>query len=193
MCRPLKAIVTKKRTVFVYSQLWKASETHLKAGQLAPTGGSWLFMSSAIATAFAFQAYLNHIGPQIIVAWAKLERLPPLSKFDLLCELLELSFPKGRRPLQTIEQLFEFRNSLAHGRTTILTPDDSHRDIDDTIDKFQGDMPRTSWELLIKDAAFAERAREDTNAILEKLQRARPDPKEPLFTPQHSEGGATPI
>jgi hypothetical protein len=66
-----------------------------------------------------------------------------------------------------------------------LTPDDSHRDIDDTIDKFQGDMPRTSWELLIKDAAFAERAREDTNAILEKLQHARPEPKEPLFTPQH--------
>jgi hypothetical protein len=120
-----------------------------------------------------------------IFAWAKLERWPPLSKFDPLCELLELSFPKGRRPLQTIEQLFEFCNSLAHGRTTILTPDDSHRDIDDTIDKFLGDMPRTSWELLIKDAAFAERAREDTNAILEKLQHARPEPKEPLFTPQH--------
>ncbi len=88
MSRPPKAIVTKKRTVFVYSQLWKASETVLEAGRSAPKGYSWLFMSSAISTAFAFEAYRNHIGPQIIASWDKLDRLPPLSKFDLLCEIL---------------------------------------------------------------------------------------------------------
>jgi hypothetical protein len=42
MTRPPKAVVTKKRTVFVYSQLWKASETALEVGRSAHQGCSWL-------------------------------------------------------------------------------------------------------------------------------------------------------
>src|SRR5579872_224505 len=111
MARPRKAVVTKKRTVIMYSELWHASSCVLEVGRKEARGASWQFLSSAVLTAFAFEAYLNHVGPTIVETWVGLERLSPLAKFDLLCELLKVRFEKGKRPRQTIEELFEFRNT----------------------------------------------------------------------------------
>jgi hypothetical protein len=77
----------------------------LEADRNEPRGASWQFLSSIALTAFAFEAYLNHVGPKIIKTWPSLERLSPRAKFDLLCELLELRFETGKRPRQTIEEL----------------------------------------------------------------------------------------
>src|SRR4029453_16688882 len=97
-------------------------QTRVEAGVLNQRGSSWQFLSSAVLTAFTFEAYLNHVGPQVIACWASLERLPPQAKFELLCETLKVEFPEGRgkRPLQTIDRLFEFRNNMAHGRSETL-------------------------------------------------------------------------
>jgi hypothetical protein len=104
MARPRKALVTKERTIIMYSEPWHASLCVLEAGRKEAHGASWQFLSSAVLTAFAFEAYLNHVGPKIVETWTGLERLAPLAKFDLLCELLKVRFEKGKRPRQTIEE-----------------------------------------------------------------------------------------
>ena len=85
MRKSLKALVEKKRPVIAYSELWHASGCVLEAGLSEARGSTWQFLSSALLTAFSFEAYLNLVGPQAFSCWENLERLPPLAKFDLLC------------------------------------------------------------------------------------------------------------
>lgn len=184
MPKPKKAIVTKKRQVYTYSELWKASQSVLDVGIGEPRGSSWQFLSSAVLTAFAFEAYLNHVGPTVISCWHELERLSPWAKFELICETLKVTYPKGlgKRPLQTIVKLLEFRNEIAHGRSRELVPKPELRDINDHLDTYLGERPLTNWEQLIRNEKFAQRAREDVKTVLEAIHEARPPSKEFLFT-----------
>jgi hypothetical protein len=58
MARPRKALVTKERTIIMYSELWHASSRVLETGRSEPRGASWQFLASAVLTAFAFEARL---------------------------------------------------------------------------------------------------------------------------------------
>ncbi len=184
MTKPKKATVTKERTLHMYSEMWHASDCVLKKGLAEPQGSTWQFLSSTVLTAFAFEAYLNHLGPIILDCWEQLERLPPWSKFELLCETLDVQFPEGqeKRPLQTIVELLEFRNTMAHGRSIEIKPKLELRDLNDKLDTDLGAPPLTHWERLVKTADFAQRSREDVQKVVEKIHAARLDPKEALFT-----------
>lgn len=179
-----KVLVSKERTVYTYSELWHASGCVLESGLNQAQGSVWQFLSSAVLTAFAFEAYLNHIGPRCIECWEQLDRLPPWSKFELLCETLGVSFPDGTgaRPLQTITTLLEFRNTMAHGRSAELKPKPEVRTANDNLDSYLGERPLMQWERLIRDEIFAKRAREDVERVLNNLHDARKDEKEALFT-----------
>jgi hypothetical protein len=183
MATPPKARVEKKRIVRMYAELWHASASVLEAGVHEKRGSSWQFLSSLILTAFSFEAYLNHTGESLISCWEDLERLPPLAKFNLLSEILKVNLPKGKtaRPLQTISELMEFRNTMAHARTRTVRSPPTERDINDHLDRQLGDKPLQDWERRIKTDEFANRAREDVKAVLELLHAARPEPKEALF------------
>jgi hypothetical protein len=113
-----------------------------------------------------------------------LERLPPWAKFELLCETLNVKFADGlgKRPLQTIVKLLDFRNTMAHGRSGEIKPKNEIRDINDKLDNYLGQRPLADWERLIQTDTFAKRVREDVEAVLKKLHNVRPEPKEGLFT-----------
>jgi hypothetical protein len=183
MAKPPKALVSKQRTIHMYSELWHASQCVLDAGIHQPSGSSSQFLSSAVLTAFAFEAYVNHVGPTVISCWKQLERLPPLSKFDLLCETLGVSFPEGlgRRPLQSVIKLLEFRNTMAHGRSRDIKAGPELRDANDKLDQYLGQRPLAKWERLIQNADFARQVRDDLKEVLTLLHAARPEPKEGLF------------
>jgi len=184
MPKPRKATVTKQRTVHMYAELWHASSCVLDKGVSDQRGSSWQFLSSAVLTAFTFEAYLNHVGPTVLACWGQVERLPPLAKFELLCERLNVQFPGGRsaRPLQTVVELFDLRNTIAHGRSVEIVAKPELRDINDKLDAQLGEMPRTEWERLVRTDTFAKRSREDVQTVLKALHEARPAPKEDLFT-----------
>ena len=67
-----------------------------------PIGSTWQYLSSVVLTAFAFEAYLNHVGPLTLESWPTLERSSVFAKFALLAEVLEVKFDGGKkvRPLQ---------------------------------------------------------------------------------------------
>ncbi|MCX5864662.1 MAG: hypothetical protein NTW42_06280 [Deltaproteobacteria bacterium] len=184
MERPRKIVVKKERVVHTYSELWHASNCVLNAGVEQPKGSSWQFLSSAVLTAFAFEAYLNHVGPRTIECWEQLDRLPPWSKFGLLCETLGVKFPDGpdARPLQTIVKLLVFRNTIAHGRSLEIMAEPVLRDANDQLDAYLGEKPLTEWEKLIQTSDFAKRAREDVQVAIEFIHEGRTDNKEELFT-----------
>src|SRR4051812_7032246 len=83
-----KVIIEKERTINMYSHLWYASKCVLDAGENEPEGSSWQFLSSLLLTAFTFEAYMNHVGPQIIDFWENLEWKQPLEKFSIISRLI---------------------------------------------------------------------------------------------------------
>jgi len=184
MHRPKKVVVNKKRSVYTYSELWHASNCVLKSGIENPTGCSWQFLSSILLTAFSFEAYLNHVGQRTIKCWEQLERLPPWSKFELLCESLEITFPDGtgKRPLQTVTKLLDFRNTIAHGKSLEIVANPETRDVNDNLDHYLGQRTLTSWEEMIQTKDFPERVREDVKLVITNIHDARKDEKEHLFT-----------
>jgi hypothetical protein len=180
---PAKVVVTKQRTVHTYSELWHASDCLLDAGVENPEGSSWQFLSSLMLTAFTFEAYLNHVGAVTFKCWADIDQLPPRSKLQLLCEALGVEFSEGygARPLQTISNLLNFRNTLAHGRSIELQSKPLLRTTENYHVAYREEL-LTDWEGLIRDKDFAVRAREDVRAVLERIHDARQGDKEHLFT-----------
>jgi hypothetical protein len=73
---------------------------------------------------FAYEAYLNLVGPRIDKEAWKNERdffsKPPYrgtqGKLDRICEKIRIDIDRGRRPYQTIRELGRLRDSLAHGK-----------------------------------------------------------------------------
>jgi len=177
--------VSRQRLVHSYAELWHASRCVLDVGLKEPRGSSWQFLSCAVLTAFTFEAYLNHIGPRTVADWPSKERFAIWSKFKILRKALGVTFPRGKsvRPLKTIADLFEFRDSLAHGRSLDLKAEKLQslaafeKDQSDLV----GSQLRTDWESRIQNPAFAELAREDVEAVIRALNAARQDNNDILF------------
>lgn len=143
-------------------------------------------------TAFAFEAYLNHVGERTFACWEQVDRLPPSSKLDLLTEELGVRFPDGpgARPLQTIAKLLNFRNTMAHGRSGEIRSKPIMRTTENYHAAYHEEL-LTDWEQLVKTSEFPTRVREDVKAVLERVHEARKDNKEGLFTLGMGLHGAT--
>lgn len=183
MSKPRKVVVTKQRTVHTYAELWHASDCLLAMGIENPKGSMFQFLSSAILTAFALEAYLNHVGAATFKCWGQIDRLPPWSKMELLCEELGVAFPGGTsaRPLQTVAKLLNFRNTMAHGRSHKIEAKPIMRTTENYLSVYHEEL-LSDWERLVQTDRFAKRAREDVGDVLQRLHDARRDKKKPLFT-----------
>jgi hypothetical protein len=175
------ARVSKKRTLNSYAELWFGSGFLLNQAKAEPSGAYWVVMASAALTAFTMEAYLNHIGPKIFTTWDVLETLSPSGKIDVVCEKLGLSFPRGVRPRQSIEDLFRFRNQLAHAKSIKLEMVDETDDVESFMDPIKNRRPLAGWEEFCYDIANIQRVREDVeNFILKVHETAKPS-DDPVF------------
>lgn len=95
---------------------------------------------------------------------------------------MKTAFPKGEgeRPLQTLKQVQQFRNLMAHGKTTDIEPKEVRCDPEHADARLRS-VPLADWEKLIESKEFAECASADIKEIIEVVHAARPEPKERLF------------
>jgi len=160
--------IKKERSVRIDAELWHTSYCLLKAGQENELGSTHQFRASLIFTAFAFEAYLNHIGPAVIKSWPEIERkLAPHEKLSLVCERLSITIDWASRPWQCIKQLFRFRNSVAHGRGEQLK--ESSREPIQHYQRSLYELPLTEWEKYALEKT-ALRTREDVQQASELIQ-----------------------
>lgn len=178
------AYVEHEREVNTYAELWHASGVVLRKGQAEHKGSAWQNLSSVILSAFAFEAYMNHVGDSHFENWDDLERLGPTEKLRHLCLTFNVDLGvKGERPLQTIHELIRLRNILAHGRSQTLRPAPALVPYDSPdFEQYLQTEPTTYWEQRIREPTFALRVREDLERVLAALHNALPEPKMPLFS-----------
>src|SRR5271154_2859383 len=102
------AQITTERRVTMYAEMWDGSTILLRRSAPGTEASYWGVMSALLLAAFAFEAYLNHIGPTLFKTWQRIDRLPVLSKFDIICERLDVAFPMDSRPRTSLQELFRF-------------------------------------------------------------------------------------
>lgn len=152
----------------------------LQSGQEHELGATHQFRASLLFTAFALEAYLNHLGPHLFKSWETFERkLTPSDKLTLLCEHLKLDLNWSARPWQTIKDLMRYRNTVAHGRGEKLV-----EEYKDTVEHYQirfHEVPLAKWESYGSEE-MALRARADVEDIVNRLHKQGGDPQDyPFF------------
>lgn len=165
-----RVIITKKRNVNTYADMWHASWCLLEKGIEDEKGSFYQFMASLVFTAFTLEAYLNHIGEIVFKCWADLERLGPKEKLNILADHLGVKIDSSVRPWQVMKELYGFRNDIAHGKSHVLEHQkvmplqEHHRE------HIFGLLP-TRWEKYCT-RNNAERARTDVETIVRLLHEA---------------------
>lgn len=123
-------------------------------------------MSCLVVAAFKYEAFINHLGYALLSSWHELERERHSDKQSAILTELGVSIDKGRRPFQTLYDLFYARDELAHGKPQLLV----HDSVTETRDRedMRRHKPLTKWESLCT-LNFAERAYDVTESIADSL------------------------
>jgi hypothetical protein len=114
-----------------YSSLFHIGKHLQEMAERSEVGSLLNIQAATVFYAFAFEAYLNHVGAEEIIFWDEIDRISYRRKLTILQK--HLRFDDSRPELKTVRQLFELRNKLAHGRTvkeTITQTTDSEFEFD---------------------------------------------------------------
>lgn len=165
-----KAHVTKQRDVRIHAELWHTANCLLNVGQLQREGSAHQFRASLVFRAFFLEAFLNWMGQHLIPHWKYLERLKPREKLDLLADLINVRPDYGLRPWQIVNDLFGFRNDIAHGKPENLISE-TLEDLDELLDGKLGEPIQADWERFCTEKK-AVAAKEDVEKIANVLYTA---------------------
>ena len=161
-----KASFEATREVRSFADLAHGADVLLMKSENGESNHYYTTMVSLLLMAFTFEAYLNHLGEKKIKFWDKIEAIKVMDKFAVLCQELGLSPDFSHRPYQTLKALFQFRNAIAHGRTTILNVTKPVSPLDAPFEY----EPKVEWEECCT-VENAQRAKKDVAQIIEELNR----------------------
>lgn len=156
-----------EREVRTYVDLLHGAKVLFSKSEENTEGAFYTTMGALLLSAFTFEAYLNHVGNSVIPFWAEIDSIRVMDKFAVLCKQLKINPDKSKRPFQTLIPLFKFRNSIAHGRSQILTESKMMPKETDIKKEF----PQTTWEEFCT-LDNSRRAIEDVEEILEQVHAA---------------------
>lgn len=155
------AIYDGEREVKTFVDLNHASNVLINQAEEEPKGWYYTVMSSLLLRAFTFEAYLNDLGQNHLKLWDEIESIKVLDKYSILCKELKLTVDFSKRPLQTLTDLFKFRNAIAHGRSRML----EETKIVSSKCEPHHHTPESFWEKYCT-LKNAKRAKEDIEAII---------------------------
>lgn len=132
---------TMSAQVKTFAFLGKAARHYLELAEQAEEFRLYNCMSVITYSAFMFEAYLNHIGPEVISDWEEIDKDPKrrLRTHDKIRMVLaKVGVPPkfGEDPLQSMGKAFWFRDRMAHGRTEHL----------EWADGDGSAFPQTEWQ-----------------------------------------------
>ena len=187
----LQRLAEGTRRVYTFKELSNACFFSLQLAQETEAGSFYNLMFSMLGSAFAVEAYLNHLGQDKFgeKEWEKIERsMNPESKLRVLARLIDYNLDFGRRPCQTFADMFKYRNAIAHARTETLTFEEGQE-----YDPMEGPtVPETKWEQATT-LETAERYYEDARELVRQLHEAAGLPEHQLRYSGSSEWSGSPV
>ena len=74
-----------------------------------------------LAPGHTLEAYLNFAGESTLAFWRSIDRISTESKLEVLCQRAGIVPDFGKRPYQSVKELWVVRNFLAHARVQSAT------------------------------------------------------------------------
>ena len=123
MATKIDATVSRKRDVNMFAVLSHGNWSILDRAKEKREGYHYELMSCLMFAAFKHEAFINHLGFALISSWNELERKPHREKMAAIAASLNITIDNGRRPFQTLRNLFRARDQIAHGKPSHLVDD----------------------------------------------------------------------
>ena len=164
-----KISVSSERSVYTYGYLLSAATWALEQAEGTEEGSFYNCMSSIILSAFCIEAYLNHIGSELLPYWDDEVKkgLSIQNKLKIICHHINLVPDFSRRPFQSFNQIVKFRNIMAHATTEKI----SDKGTQIIRDGERVSHPETWWEKH-SNLKFAKQWLADTNFIITTIHQS---------------------
>lgn len=161
-----KARVGGKKTTVTFAYMRLGAKYMLELAKGSQEGQLYTVVASLIFSAFTLEAYLNHLGKLRNKEWYEIERkYPKLEKYKLFTAAANVNVDFNVRPYRTLKELFEFRDRMAHGKTTTEC-------VSVCIDEYEDRIPQliseTDWQAYAK-LETARQAIEDVEVLIKEL------------------------
>ncbi len=162
-------MVSAERSIYTHAYLYSAAEWALEQGEGTEEGRLYNCMSSIILSAFCIEAYLNHIGNELIPYWDNeiKKGLSIQNKLKIIIYHVNLAPDFSRRPFQSFSQIVKFRNLMAHAETEKIS--EKRKQILKNGERVK--YPETWWEKHCT-LSSAKRWLADTEAIITSIHKA---------------------
>ncbi len=160
------AIYKGTREVRTFVDLAHGADVLITTAEQEPQGSYYTTMSAILFTAFTFEAYLNHLGEKTFKFWKEIEPIKVMDKYRVLCKNLDIRPDFTKRPYQTLNTLFKFRNAITHGKSQILV---ETKDVSSYDEPYQH-TPKAHWEEFSV-LENARRAKEDVSQVISELHK----------------------
>jgi hypothetical protein len=173
-------------TIYTFAVLHDAALMSLEAAKRSNRYPFFECLHAIVDSAFFLEAYLNHVGPQLLRFWSSLDRLSPRLKRDVVVSHLKLKPDYKSRPWQSFELAFSVRDSAAHGRTEII-------EFEGRLKRTKDGHPRRPLSSLEKRCklSIAENIVADARAIVTEIHEARGGKGSPLWFTSNTQWSAT--
>jgi len=164
-----KVSVSSERSVYTYVYLHSAADWALEQAEGTTEGRFYNCMSSIILSAFCIEAYLNHIGSELLPYWdGEIKKgLSVQNKLKIICHHLNLTPDYSRRPFQSFGHIVKYRNLLAHATSDKI----SEKGIQMVRDDKPVKDPKTWWEKHTN-LQTAKRWLVDTESLVTEIHKA---------------------
>lgn len=151
---------------FVY--MWLGARHMLDMAKQTTEGRLYTCIASLMFSAFMLEAYFNHLGSLRNREWDKVERkYPKLEKYKMFAEAAGVGVDLNIYPQKSLVELFNFRDSMAHGKTTTGGIDIELEIEASIIPAF----PTTEWQSFAT-PENAERLLVDAVSLIKEIHRA---------------------
>jgi len=112
--------ITGSGEVYTFAYLHRGAKHFYELAEKVEEGQSYYLMSTMIYCAFTLEALIHHIGELTMGdGWKQYERKSPKVKLKTLIIENSWSLDLGKRPFQTFQSIFSYRDDIVHGKTEI--------------------------------------------------------------------------
>ena len=115
-----------KKRIYIHNTL--SNGAHYFKGRISDREGNsnldgitFDYISALLLLSFSFEAKVNFVGHKLIDGWN--ERKCIKDKVKIIYRSLGIEKDWGKEPLSTVNDLIEFRNTLAHGKPVEVIED----------------------------------------------------------------------
>jgi hypothetical protein len=170
----------KKRKHRPHAEHYEAARVFCANAEKNQADSGLQLQASLLFSAFCIEAYLNLMGSTCLRYWDEIDKAPVLAKLRLLMAEFRVHFEEGKRPLQTVSDLFRYRNWMAHSKAGLIEEEKEIKNEDDIEDAVLFDLPRHKWEKFVT-RQKAKQCLEDVAAVIGALNEKAPKPDVGLY------------